>query len=84
MPVAISTLCWRTRPSLRTRITKASTRMKGYAWAVSSRSFHACTMGSRRLHKSDTVEREISVPHSSSVTALTLRVETPLTTIPPG
>jgi hypothetical protein len=55
--------------------------MKGNVCSPSGRSFQAATSGSRRAQSAETVDLEQLVPHSSSVMAVTLRVETPLTTI---
>ncbi len=49
---------------------------KGQNWlSESGRSFHAATIGSSRLHRSDTVDLKKLLPKSSSVTWETLRVE---------
>ena len=68
------------RQKIATVSTRASTRTKGSP-AVRRRSLKARTRGSRPAHSALTVDFENEAPHKVSVTSVTLRVETPCTTI---
>ena len=81
MPVAMRAAFDTTRSSSRTAIPKASTHTNGEE-AVRRRSLNARTRGSRWAQSALTVDFEKETPHKASVISVTLRVETPWTTIP--
>ncbi len=70
----------RTRSSCQLRINSASTRMKGYSES-SRRSLNDLTRASSPAHSALTLDLEKLAPHSSSVIAVTWRVDTLCTTI---
>jgi hypothetical protein len=80
MPVAMRAAFDTTRSSSRTVSPKASTRTNGDE-AVRRRSWNARTWGSRPALSALTVDFEKEVPHKASVISVTLRVETPWTTL---